>query len=116
MLPIAAPFQPQSCSCSTECGQVKGNSCINTERGIQLASALLFLVRSNGEAQQMNALVTEAFKDMETLGGGEQGTWDTATTSGLKQPIIVGKTMKGRQVTRDLGVLFSKQGLLKYFG
>lgn len=30
-LSITAPVQPQICSCSTECGQVKGNSCINME-------------------------------------------------------------------------------------
>lgn len=41
---ITAPAQPRICSCSTECGQVKGNSCINTESGIQLALAVLFLV------------------------------------------------------------------------
>lgn len=44
----------------------------------------------------MNLLVTSTFKDMETLEGGEQGTGDTHSRSGLKQPIEVGKKMKGK--------------------
>lgn len=44
----------------------------------------------------MNLLVTRTFKDMETLGGGEQGTGDMDSRSGLKQPIKVGKGMKGK--------------------
>lgn len=116
VLSITAPSRPQICSCSTECGQVKGNSCINMDWGIQLALGVLFLVWNDRKAQHTNALVTKTFKDMETLRGGEQGTRDTDTRSGLKQPTIVGKGMKGKGATQDLGVLFSKQGLLKYSG
>lgn len=64
--------------------------------GTQLALAVLFLVWNDCEAQHMNLLVTSTFKDMETLEGGEQGTGDTHSRSGLKQPIEVGKKMKGK--------------------
>lgn len=56
----------------------------------------------------MNLLVTRTFKDMETLGGGEQGTGDMDSRLGLKQQIKVGKLMKGKRATQDLGVIFSK--------
>lgn len=56
----------------------------------------------------MNLLVTRTFKDMETLGGGERATGDTGSRSGLKQPIKVGKGMKGKWAIQDLGVMFSK--------
>lgn len=56
----------------------------------------------------MNLLVTRTFKDIETLEGGEKSTGDTHSRSGLKQPMKVGKEMKGKWATQDLGVMFSK--------
>lgn len=64
----------------------------------------------------MNLLVTRTFKDMETLGGGEQGMGDTDSRLGLKHPIKVGKEMKGKWATQYLGLMFSKYGLPKYSG
>lgn len=113
-LPSTAPAQAQICSCSTECGQVKGNSCINTERGIQLALAVLFLVWNDCKAI-MNLLVTRIFKDMETRGGGKQGTGDTDSRLGLKQPIKVVRESKGNRQHRIWGWCFLNM-LLKYSG
>lgn len=56
----------------------------------------------------MNLLVTRTFKDTETLGGGQQGTGNTDSRLGLKQSINVGKEMKGKWASQDLGVKFSK--------
>ena len=56
----------------------------------------------------MNLLVTRAFKDMETLEGGEQGTGDVYSRLGLKQPIKASKGIKGIWATQDFGVMFSK--------
>ena len=56
----------------------------------------------------MNLLVTRTFKDMETLGGREQGMGDTDRRLGLKKPIKVGKEMKGKPATQDLRVMFSE--------
>lgn len=56
----------------------------------------------------MNLLVTRIFKDMETRGGGKQGTGDTDSRLGLKPPIKVVREMEGKWATQNLGVMFSK--------
>lgn len=56
----------------------------------------------------MNLLVTRTFKDMETRGGRKQGTGDADNRSGLNPPIKVGREIKGRWTTQNLGVMFSK--------
>lgn len=51
----------------------------------------------------MNLLVTRTFKDMETQGGVKQGMGDTDSRLGLKQPIKIGREMKGKWATENLG-------------